>query len=45
MEERRGYGGRVGGNRVHLVREGGGRAGVGGGTVQTTGTSPGSNIL
>ena len=41
ITERCGYGGEVGGNGVHPVREGWGRADVGDGKVQIHGTSPG----
>ena len=43
MTERRGYGEDIGGNGVKLVREVGGHDDGGGGTVQITGASPGSN--
>ena len=42
--ERRGYVREVGENVVQLVREGGGRSGGGGDTVQISGASPGSNV-
>ena len=41
--ERRGYGGEIGGRGVKLVRAVGGHDDEGGGTVQITGASPGSN--
>ena len=41
--ERRGYGGEIAGKGVKLVQEVGGHDDGGGGTVQITGASPGSN--
>ena len=43
MTERRVYGGDIGGNGVKIVRKVEGDDDGGGGTVQITGASPGSN--